>query len=131
MLGYIMGLKPGFGCQANFSRPIVRPPVPQKVQQRHTTITIEESIYPTRWIHLFNMVLTLCEMSARKQFQLGLKNKTKPKNNNNNNNYNNNIIIKILHFQHYPHSTNWNSLTRSKNAQIKRRHTRGREREIK
>jgi len=53
---------------------------------------------------------TLCEMSARKQFQLGLK-----KQNNNNNNYNNNNnIIKILHFQHYPHSTNWNSFTRSK-----------------
>lgn len=51
--------------------------------------------------------------------------KTKTKRNNNNNNYynynNNNNIIKILHFQHYPHSTNWSSLTRSKFSQIKRR----------
>ncbi len=40
--------------------------------------------------------------------------KTKPNNNNNNN------IIKILHFQHYPHSTNWNSITCSNFSQNKR-----------
>lgn len=75
MLSYIMGLKPGFISQATSAGPSLRPQVPRSPAEAHYYNHIGVYISNSMDTSFQHGADTLCEMSARKQFQLGLKNK--------------------------------------------------------
>lgn len=73
MLSYIMGLKPGFISQATSAGPSLRPQVPRSPAEAHYYNHIGVYISNSMDTSFQHGADTLCEMSARKQFQLGLK----------------------------------------------------------